>query len=555
MKRHTIICLLSALLSPCIADRNSTVPLDSVEVYYRPTAPWGYLRFETYGIDNLISGDREKFRIQCGDSLECIYRMCADFRPDSSRQEKYEDAVIVAILNYGGRTDTLVTNAYPTFRMTYNSCPVHDENMAMYLIEAVVQRNALWKEAYDSLYYNGDFNFLSRSGMSQEQWFSGYLMEGCMHNHVYMSSPDYMVCLDFKEYGHYDTYLFDESAYFEADSLDSSFLKRDDVFLLNDRKDLPPEIVYDIVHVDSNLVYCRFLPQYKRNEFAINYHCFGNFYGYRPGWLTGYYRYWLSTVYPEQERKRIFGAREYPPKNSVWRELYEGTLSSYFQERIVAEQTTDCVRLNFREKMRMIFYELELKISHARHRNRHPDTRPPVQTLPLDEAMRMCNKMTLMNPVLYLPFPLGSSAYIFDKERARNFAEDSFYCGKKNFYATYYELPAAPEAMCRIISYDSNGVLAEILPEANELQYLLTLIPENAKMARGHVLNSENYSELLRGRKLASSPEWAKVRTADKVSHVMKEYDPQIFINAFPLVRAYVKSPEFRNWEAAHYVK
>ncbi len=173
MKRHTIICLLSALLSSCIADRNSTVPLDSVDVYYLPAAPWGSLRFETYGIDHLISGDHEKFRIQCGDTLECIYGMYRNFRPDSSRHEKYEDAVIVAILNCGGRTDTLVTNAYPTFRMNYNSQPLYDDDMILYLIEAVVQRNSIWKEAYDSLYYNGDFNYLSRSGMSQDQWLSG----------------------------------------------------------------------------------------------------------------------------------------------------------------------------------------------------------------------------------------------------------------------------------------------------------------------------------------------------------------------------------------------
>ncbi len=382
--------------------------------------------------------------------------------------------------------------------------------------------------------------------------YSGYLVDGFVYNNMYMQSPDYMACLVFSEYGTYDSYIFDESTYFEADSPDSSFLKRSDVFSLLDWENLPPEIVYDIVHVDSNIVYCRFLPQYKRNEFAILYDNDRTDVGDwvdetdAKDYLSGYYRYFLSTVYPKKELKRIFRAREYPPKDSAWRELYEGTLSRYFQERIVMEQTTGFANSTFREKMYIIFYKIDSNISYAIYKSRHPDTMPPVQILPINEAMRLCSEVTIKNPVLYLPFPIGSSAYIFDKERVGEFAEDSFYCGKQNFYATYYELPAPPEAMCRIISYDSNGVLAEMLPEANESQYLLTLIPENAKMARGHVSNSENYSTYLRGLEIASSsPEWTEVRAADTVSYVMKEYDPQVFINAFPLVEAYVNSPEF----------
>ncbi|MDE6871953.1 MAG: hypothetical protein K2J62_07545 [Bacteroidales bacterium] len=170
MKRHSIIFLLLFCLSSCMQSSDSPVPLNSVNVYYQPDAPWGQLRFETYGIDSLVSNASPHFIIGRRDSLDRIYCLCRKFHPDTSSYELYEDAVIVALLHYDGRTDTLATNARPGFRMNYNSCPLYDDDMVMCLIDAVVCRDSVWKESFDSLYYDGEFNYLSRSGMSPDQW-------------------------------------------------------------------------------------------------------------------------------------------------------------------------------------------------------------------------------------------------------------------------------------------------------------------------------------------------------------------------------------------------
>ena len=173
MRRIFIIaCIFLPIISSCRRTSCSNVPLDSVEVYYQPEAPWGRLRFETYGIDSLVLQNSPKFTINDIDSLCQIFRLSQTFHVDSSRQEVYEDAVIVAFLHYADSTDTLATNARPYFRMNYNSRPLHCHSMVMYLIDAVASRDPLWKESYDSLYYDDDFHYLSRSGMSQDQWLS-----------------------------------------------------------------------------------------------------------------------------------------------------------------------------------------------------------------------------------------------------------------------------------------------------------------------------------------------------------------------------------------------
>lgn len=172
MKRPSIIFLLLFCLSSCIHSSDSPFPLSSVEVYYKSTAPWGQLRFATYGIDGLVSNASPRFIIGRRDSLDRLYCLCLNFHPDTLTHEQYEDAVIVALLHYDDRTDTLATNARPGFRMNYNSYPLYDDDMVMCLVDAVVCRDSVWKESFDSLYYDGNFNYLSRSGMSEDQWLS-----------------------------------------------------------------------------------------------------------------------------------------------------------------------------------------------------------------------------------------------------------------------------------------------------------------------------------------------------------------------------------------------
>ncbi|MCM1501160.1 MAG: hypothetical protein NC115_00615, partial [Bacteroidales bacterium] len=152
----------------CAASCDVHPALESVDVFYHPLAPWGRMRFKTYGIDSLIVDGSHKFTISSRDSLRIAGRLVREFYVDSSIVETYGDAVIAALLHYGTHTDTLVTNARPGFRMNYNSYALYDDSAMMYLIESVVSRSPVWKEAYDSLYYDNDFHYLSRSGYSQD---------------------------------------------------------------------------------------------------------------------------------------------------------------------------------------------------------------------------------------------------------------------------------------------------------------------------------------------------------------------------------------------------
>lgn len=365
----------------------------------------------------------------------------------------------------------------------------------------------------------------------------GGLILGFADNDVSLSTADPLVCLEFDAWCDYSPYLFDGNL--PVDSLNFSFLQRDDLYYLLDWNDLPPEAVYDVDHVDSNIVFCHFKPEYQRARYGLIYRNLRTDVDDPDAvdnrdYLSGYYSYYLHSTYPTEQREEIFGAKLSELKDSTWLRLYQGPLNSYYQKRLEREQNYQ--RKATEHSLRSLLHRIVLKRE-----------RP---ALPLAEAMHSCYKATIKEPLLYLPFPLDSTAYIFDKGLLERFGEDTIYCGKKNFYATYYELPANAEKLCRIISYDSNGLLAEMLPRANESEYRINLIPENGEIARCHLSNSEPFARRLRRRRpRETTAVWNDVRAADTVSIVMQDYDPQVFINAFPLIEAYTKSEEFRKWK------
>lgn len=172
MLRHVMIFYMSLVcLFSCDTQGHGAAvenPLSSVEIYYQPRAPWGQLRSKTYGADALLSKGKPDLLVEDEQTLAVFSAMCAGFQPDTLSREEYRDAVIVAILRYSDRVDTLATNARPTFRMNLNSRPLYDKDMAMCLIRTVVDHDSGWKEAYDSLYYDNDFHYLSRGGFSQD---------------------------------------------------------------------------------------------------------------------------------------------------------------------------------------------------------------------------------------------------------------------------------------------------------------------------------------------------------------------------------------------------
>ncbi len=331
-----------------------------------------------------------------------------------------------------------------------------------------------------------------------------------------ISSP--MFCLNFQDDG-YSAYIFEKD---------------------KDRKYIsayyyPPEILYDVVCSDSNKVYCRLKPEYQDTEFHLSYRNkrtntgeWGNETDDKD-YISGYCRLDFYPAHTCREYIRINERPQYSSLDSAWQALYSGPLSEYYSSRVTYKRNRD-------KPLKVRWIELQSDLGVLLER-----IRKPYQDIP--DVIR-ANNFQIVEPLLYLPFPLGSSAYIFERRNLEKFSEDSFYCGKQNFYALYYELPSEPELLCRIISYDSNGVLAEMLPESNETDYILTLIPESGSVARAHLLNSESFVRRLHMRSLPADSVWSEVRASDHGHVPLPDYDPQVFINAYPLVDAYAKTME-----------
>lgn len=164
--KYTISVLSILSLIACSCELKQQV--ESVEIHYTKRAPWGQLRFMTYGKEHLLESNGRMFRLESEDSLSRIRELVKEWKIDTCRREKYEDAVIVALLRYADCVDTVETNARPEFRLNCNSSPLHDSSMVMFLIDAVVSRDRGWRESFDSLYYDKEFHYLSRSGYSQD---------------------------------------------------------------------------------------------------------------------------------------------------------------------------------------------------------------------------------------------------------------------------------------------------------------------------------------------------------------------------------------------------
>ncbi len=327
-----------------------------------------------------------------------------------------------------------------------------------------------------------------------------------------------MFCLDFQD-DSYSAYIFEDG---------------------NDRKYIsayyyPPEILYNVVYSDSNKVYCRLKPEYQDTEFHLSYRNertdtgeWGNETDNKD-YISGYCRLYFYPAHTEREYIRINERPLYSSLDSAWQALYYGPLSEYYSYRVTYKRNRD-------KPLKVRWIELQSDLGVLLER-----ICKPYQDIP--DVIR-ANNFQIVEPLLYLPFPLGSSAYIFERRNLEKFSEDSFYCGKQNFYALYYELPSEPELLCRIISYDSNGVLAEMLPESNETDYILTLIPESGSVARAHLSNSESFVRRLHMRSLPADSVWSEVRASDHGHVPLPDYDPQVFINAYPLVEAYAKTME-----------
>ncbi|MCM1176394.1 MAG: hypothetical protein NC308_06455 [Clostridium sp.] len=368
------------------------------------------------------------------------------------------------------------------------------------------------------------------------------IYSGCGNVTIYKADP--AVCLYFHE-DNYEAYLIENSVYENYAGYDTCFLQQRGVYRIS-TTGFFPELIYNVEKVDSNIVFCHFRPEKRNDIFHVSYRRiradtgnFGDEVDYQD-FISGFYNYWLVTDYSDLPMLNMRQTADSLPQDPEWKCLYENTLSSYFHMRSKKEDS----------------YELELNVSTVKEQlNIVPDVKIASDDMKIDintflwkkrfedvaKGMANCAEVRLRKPLIYLPFPLGCSAYIINKDYITSFNYDTLYCGDQNFYALYYDLPKCYRSICNVVSYDNNGVLAEVLPEFHDVGYKFGLVPLNRKIAMGYISNSKEFMKRLRKLKKTGGENivWNDIMQADMATDTMSAYDPQVFINAKPLLGKY----------------
>ena len=163
----------------------------------------------------------------------------------------------------------------------------------------------------------------------------------------------------------------------------------------------------------------------------------------------------------------------------------------------------------------------------------------------MPQTMDSGKQIIYEHPLLYIPYPIdGSTPYIFSDRIFSTFEFDTRFCEKRNYYAMMYRTPLPLEQMCRVLSYDSNGVLVEVRDEYNAVKYPMYLtkniLPSGRwdKTYKAYIKSPK--SLLLKSkfiRKTEPEPVWEEIRTlSSKIDTIPYDYDPMVFINAYDLI-------------------
>lgn len=143
------------------------------EIHYQEVPPWGEVRYDFRTASFVLNADGPQagkmFTISNEDTLAFFYEHMMD-STDVGLDRYEEDAVIVVLLHRTDGIDTLVSNAIPSFRMRVNGAAIRDSVLATYVINAISDRDSIWKLCSDSLFYDGHFNFYSKCGYAKDQW-------------------------------------------------------------------------------------------------------------------------------------------------------------------------------------------------------------------------------------------------------------------------------------------------------------------------------------------------------------------------------------------------
>ena len=174
---------------------------------------------------------------------------------------------------------------------------------------------------------------------------------------------------------------------------------------------------------------------------------------------------------------------------------------------------------------------------------------PRKPTAYMEDTINTYENIIYEHPLIYIPYPLDGTPYIFSDRVLSTFEFDSRFCGKRNFYAVQYKTELPLNMICNIICFDSNGVLAELKPEYNETRYPLYLrkniLPTGHwdKTYISYVKNTDVFKFKTKFIKDTDADcRWDEIKMlSDKVDTFPSDYDPSIFINAYSLINNKIK--------------
>lgn len=132
------------------------------------------------------------------------------------------------------------------------------------------------------------------------------------------------------------------------------------------------------------------------------------------------------------------------------------------------------------------------------------------------------------SPLLYVPFPLSGTGYIFSSEVLDDFKDMTHYLGDQNFYATYVSIPSDIKRVGTIVKYDKAGVLMKLpVKRTPGLRLFLQKSSDN----------NDTYFAVVRYNKtscsdLISDQDYQNILDySNSSSTILKIYDERVFTN------------------------
>ena len=138
-------------------------------------------------------------------------------------------------------------------------------------------------------------------------------------------------------------------------------------------------------------------------------------------------------------------------------------------------------------------------------------------------------RITIHEPLLYLPFPLSDKGYLFDARRLIDFDFISILIAHdQNFYATLANIPPDIRRLGKVVALDKNGVLLSLEKEKTPNMKVYMQRIQDDELYYASFVNSRKTHK----KELINDDEYQMIlEHSDKVDKSYALYDKEIFVN------------------------